>query len=144
MSDRRPDNFVITPRVRLSFPHLMRPFVMKGSSDQTPKYSAMLIFDKAAVATPEFEAMRNLAREAVRAYWPGGVPAGRSLRNPFRSGKDRQGLKPLNGVGPDDVYINVSSRFQPEVIDQRKQPLLVESDVYAGCYVRASLGVYAY
>jgi hypothetical protein len=38
----------------------------------------------------------------------------------------------------------VSTKQKPGVVDEKVQPIVEEGEIYGGCYVRASLSVYAY
>jgi hypothetical protein len=126
-----------TPKARLSFPSL---FQARGFNGQEAKYSATLIFDAAAQATPEFQRMKAAAGAAVKEKWGDKAPS--NLRNPIRkcSEKDSYDAPEFDGC----VFINVSTKQKPGVVDEKVQPIVEEGEIYGGCYVRASLSVYAY
>lgn len=126
---------LVAPVATLSFPALFRA---KSFDGQPEKYSCTLIFDEAAQGTPEFAALKEAARNAVREKWADKVPA--NMRSPFRSGEE----KSFEGYGPGKIFINVSSKQKPRVVDAQVRDVTDESKAYPGCRVRASLGVYAY
>lgn len=133
---------IMTPRARLSYPALFKARAMEAGQD--PKFSCSLIFDKAAQATPLFAAMKAQAALAAKIKWPDKLPA--NLRNPFRDGNERD-----DEAYADAIFINVSSKQQPQVvggaIDPRTGKLKIiddPSEVYAGCYVVAAVRAYAY
>jgi|NOAtaT_6_FD_contig_31_2628685_length_1015_multi_4_in_0_out_0_2 hypothetical protein len=132
---------VTTPKARLAFPAL---FEARGFNGQTPKFSAVLIFDKEAQATPEYAKMKEAAKTALKAKFGDKPP--KNLRNPFRDASEKEDV-----AGFDDgcVFITVSAKKQPKVVDRNKVngafPQITDEDkVYPGCYVRASLNAYGY
>lgn len=135
------DTQVITPRARLAFPQL---FEAKGFNGQEAKFRAVLIFDEEAQKTAEFQNMKKAANAAVKAKFGEKPPKG--LKNPFRDGEEKEELP---GFGPGTVFVSVSSKKQPKVVDRRKVdgkfPVITDEDrLYPGCYVRASLNAYGY
>ena len=68
------------------------------------------------------------------------------LKWPFRDGAERD----AQGYGPGTTFINVSSKQQPGVVDRyagtdgRPRPITEHSEVYPGCFVRASLRPFTY
>lgn len=125
-------NKLITPEARLSFPNL---FVPKAGMDGVgePKYSAVLLFPKNA----DLSALKEAARAAIAEKWGDKKPA--NLRSPFRDGSE----KDLDGYA-DCIFVTVSSKQKPGVVDENVQPILDPNTIYAGCYVRASVRAYAY
>ena len=123
---------LITPKARLSFPNLFVP--TKGMDGQgEPKYDAVLLFPKST----DISALRAAAEEALNAKWPGKRPV--NLRDPFRDGEQRE-LDGYAGM----IYLRVSSKVQPKVVDANVRPILDPAEIYAGAYVRASVAAYAY
>lgn len=132
---------VITPRARLSYPHLFEPQTPPGSS--TPVYSCALVFEPGS----DLSALRAAADEAGKEHWGAKwaemVKTGKA-RLPFREdGVDK-------GYEQGSVFLNVKSQQRPGVVsiyagpDGRPQPIENAADVYAGCYVRASLRPFPY
>lgn len=126
-----------SPKARLSFPNL---FQARGYEGQEAKYSATLIFDAAAQATPEFAAMKKAAGAAAKEKWGEKIPS--NLRNPIRKCEEKDSYNTPEFAGC--VFINVSTKQKPGVVDEKVQPIIEEGEIYGGCYVRASLSVYAY
>lgn len=136
---------LITPMGRLSYPNLFRARAVQQGGE--PMFSCTVIFDEAAQKTKEYQALKAAASQAAKDFkWPGGkIPA--NMRSPFRDGAD----KDSEGYGPGKVFINISSKQRPGVVGVVKDPvtgkpmvLEDESEVYAGCYVKASVRPYAY
>jgi len=148
-----------TPKGRLSFPFLFKPRPVEKPGDKE-KYSLSLIFDKAAQETPEFKAIQAEVRATALAKFGKEVLVNpetgktdvdpkkntkksmivpKNVKNPLRDGEEKE----LDGYGPGTVFISATSERPPGVIGGDMKPCS-EKDVYAGCYVRASLTVYAY
>jgi len=125
-----PINKTVTPEARLSFPHLFEP---NSFRDSDPKYSATLLFPKGTDLKP----LKKLAAAAVKEKWGDNPP--KNLRNPFRDGSEKE-LEGYEGV----TFITASSKKRPGVVDQQVQPILDADEIYAGCYVRASVTAFCY
>lgn len=135
------DTQVITPRARLAFPALFEP---RSFKNQPAKYSAVLIFDKEAQGTAEFQNMKKAANAAAKAKFGDKPP--KNMKNPFRDGSDKEDVA---GFDDDCVFITVSSKRQPKIVDRRKVdgkfPVITDEDrLYPGCYVRASINAFGY
>lgn len=126
---------VMTPRARVSFPNLFKPSKPKGApAEQEEKYSVTLLFDKGE----DLSKLKKACADAAKEKWGDSVPA--NLRSPFRD----QGEKEFDGYVPGAIFINISSKQKPGVVDASVQDILDESEVYAGCYGRATVRAYAY
>jgi hypothetical protein len=132
---------IVTPEFRVSFPHVFAPQEpMQPGGDS--KYSIVMLFPKDAdLSQLKAAANEALAREfgEDKKKWPKG------LRNPFRD----QGEKEKDGVLPEGyeagaIFITATSKQKPGVVDANVQPILDSSQIYAGCYARASVRAYAY
>lgn len=134
---------LLTPVFRVSFPDLFTPVAF--SEGQPKKYSVTAIIPK-KLSGPEaqlLKAMRSAAENACIEKF--GEDEYKRLRKhnklkwPIHDGEEQD----LDGYGPDVIYIRLSSQMAPGVIGRRKEALK-EDDVYAGCYARARVTVYAY
>lgn len=135
------DTQALTPKARLAFPAL---FEAKSFNGQPAKFSAVLVFDKEAQQTAEFQNLKKAAAAAAKEKFGDKLP--KNLRNPFRAGSEKEGTA---GFDDDCVFITVSSKKQPKVVDRKKVdgkfPIITDEDkLYPGCYVRASLNAFAY
>jgi hypothetical protein len=127
---------------RLSFCHIWEPQSINGSD---PKYSVSLIIPKNDTKT--IEAIKTAIKTA---YDEGAgklkgnsksVPALASLKTPLRDGDtDRPDDPAYAGC----YFLNANSRTKPQIVDQQVQPILDQSEVYSGCYARATVTFYAY
>lgn len=142
---------IITPKARVAFAQqLFEPKVAKGGGKA--KYGCTLIFDAEARATPEFKAMMKAAGEMARnetQNWDGknfdALHKAMKVKMPFLKGDDN--VDP-SGVVRDgfagSLYIRTTSQMPPQLVDQRLQPIVESRQLYSGCYVRASLGIFTY
>lgn len=145
------DTAVTTPKARIMFPTL---FEARAYKSQAPKFSCTLVFDKEAQESPQFKAMKEAAIAAAKAKFGEKLP--KNMKSPFHDGeeKDNSDGDRLAGFEGDVVYVNVSSKRQPVVVDRNKVkndqgeyvfPTITDpSIVYEGSYVRARVNAYAY
>lgn len=129
--------------VRLSFPNVFRPG--KPSQEGAEgKYGAALLFPP-GTAMDVFSAAWH---EAARAAFPknfdaSGHPSG--LHSPFHDQREKAvGAKPLAGYTPGAIFLNVSSKFKPTVVDPSQNLIVDEDRVYPGVWAFAGLNVYTY
>ena len=133
---------MITPEARLSYPALFEP---RETPSGESKFSCVLIFDK----TADLSELRKEALAVLEARWGNKaaamVKAGQ-LRLPFRDGAEKDAI----GYGPGTVFMNISSKARPGVVDRfpdatgRPRPITDPAEIYPGCYVRVSVRAFAY
>lgn len=143
MANANNDRRVTTPKFRASFPWLFEPQPPMEGSQGEPKYSVVMLFDKAAQASKEYKAMRALAEAAIKDRWGDKVPP--NLRNPFRNGSEKADLE---GYGDGVVFVTASSKMQPGVVDAKLNRVMSREvgpdGFYAGCFARATVSAYTY
>jgi len=132
-------NTVVTPVARLSFPVLFKPRKV-NPDDAQAKYSATLLFDKAAQKSPEFEKLKDAVEAVIEERWGSDRP--KKLKLPFLTVDDFDNVP--DGYESDHVIVRTNTVQAPGVIDRDKQPVLSEEDVYAGCYVRAAVHAFSW
>ena len=129
---------VITGKVRLSYAHLFKPVAL--SEDQDPKYSVCLLIPKSDKATlKKINAAIEAAKQAGSSLWGGKVP--NNLKTPLRDGDEE---RPNQPEYENCYFINASSKTAPGVVDKDVQPVLDSTEVYSGCYARASVNFYPF
>lgn len=135
MSSEENTKRVITPLARLSYPAIFKP--AKALNDGEAKYQCELIF---APGTDLSELKQAATQAAIDKWGAGKVP--KNLRTPFREGdREREGKDGYDGC----VFIGARSKDKPGVVVGRERdPCTDESEVYGGCYVRASVTAFAY
>lgn len=118
--------------VRLSYPHLFKATVAKGSTDA--KYSAAFILDKKTQAD-QIKNLQNKIEELIK-------------ENKLRVDPDKRCLKD-GSVKPDTYgdgvfFVNSSNTKRPQVVDRKKSPITEEDNIiYGGCYVNAVIRLWA-
>lgn len=133
---------LITPRARLSYPNLFKP---KANDEGKLKFGCTLIFDPDVLDSPQYLAMRKAANACAVEYF-GADEAKRlhevgKLRMPFRKAEEKGG----EGYEAGKIFMNVSTTQKPQILMPNGVDLCDdESYVYAGMYVRASVGVFGY
>lgn len=127
---------VIVP-CRFSYAHIFEPDSINGSE---PKYSVSCIIDKNDTETiAKIKKAVETAKEEGKGKWGGKIPT--NLKLPLRDGDiDRPDDEAYAG----SYFLNANSRQAPQVVDNRVQPILDQSEVYSGCYGRVSVTFYAY
>lgn len=124
--------------VRLSFPQLFRAKAF--NKDQEPTFSACFLMEKAKDAK-QITAIREAMTFVAKEKWGDKVPKG--LKLCLRAG-DEEGKEGVDGYGPDVMFVSSSSRKKIPVVDRDLTPLDEESGKpYAGCYVNASIRLWA-
>ena len=129
---------VITGIVRLSYEHVWEPASINGGE---PKYSASLIIpksDKKTVKAIE-EAVEAAITEGIGKFG-GKKPNKAALKLPLRDGDTER----EDEAYKDAFFINANSKTAPQIVDRAVRPILDRNEVYSGCYVRASISLYAF
>lgn len=126
---------VITPIARLSYPYLFEPSNPMGEGGD-PKYQCELIFPPGT----DLSELKRVASQAMKNKWGDKIP--KNIRSPFREGdKDREDKDGYEGC----IFIGARSKDRPGVVVGRdRTPCNNPSDVYGGCYVKASVTAFAY
>jgi hypothetical protein len=129
---------VITPKARLSFPSLLKPDVGGQYSDN--KFKATLIFDKNDKAVMEGLKAMNAACKKVAAEAFGADIKGIDM--PFRNGDEKAEKADFY---KNTILITAKSKYRPGLCAaDPKVEITEESDLYGGCWVRASLVPFSY
>jgi hypothetical protein len=134
-----------TGRVRLSFPHLFKPYT-GPDGDQDPKYSVMLLIDKKK-GKDTLKALRAAEEEAVLL----GIETKFGGKRPARiesilHDADEDGSAEDWPERKGCVYMSVSAGpdFKPQIVDRDVQEILDQSEVYSGVYARVSVTAFPY
>lgn len=125
---------VMTPEFRVSFPAIFKPISFEGGE---AKYKINMMFPKGT----DLSAMKAIAKAAIETKWPDAAKRPKDLRNPFRDGDVE---KPDWPEYADTIFVSASSKMKPGLVDQNVQPIIEESEFYAGCYARATVTAFAY
>jgi len=127
---------------RWSYANVWEPKAMEGGK---PKFSVSLIIPKSDTVT-----VGKVKAAIEEAYRDGqsklkgnakSVPALSTLRTPLRDGDiDR----PDDPAYANAYFVNANSSTAPGVVDANRNEILDKSEVYSGCYGRASISFYAF
>lgn len=132
-----------------TFVHLLKPFKFEakpGQAQRDPQYSVMLVFDKDTVKSPEMKALKLACIEAAEAKF------GADAREKIKKGKIQMPWRDADDYAeygepfttPGSVMVNFKSNTPPGIVDKRAKPIMNERDVYPGCKMRVSFGVWPY
>lgn len=131
---------VITGKVRASFVHLLEATSFEG---QDAKYSVMLLIPKSDKKTlNKIKQAQQAAAEAGKSNKFGGkLPS--KVKTTLRDGDeemDTDEYPEFTGM----MFINVSSKTKPGIVDANRQEIIDPSEIYSGMYIRASINFFAY
>lgn len=122
-------------RVRLSFPALFKAKAF--SDDQEPKFSAALIMDKVKNAA-DIKNVNAAVDAIIKDAFKGNK---KGVKVCLRDGSEKEDT---DGYGKDIMFLNASNQRKIPVVDKDVTPLDEESGKpYAGCYVNASIRLWA-
>lgn len=132
---------VITGKVRLSFVHLLTP---KADDEGVDKYSCMLLIPKTDKETlNKLEKAQKAAFEKNKHDKLKGIKDFSKVKTTLRDGDeemDTEERPEYEGM----MFLNVSSRTAPQIIDKYKEKVTSEDEVYSGVYARVSINAFAY
>ena len=140
---KSPTKVITGPKTIFSYLNVNEPKVPMGGG--TPKYSVSLIIPKSDTVT-----VGKIKAAIEEAYRDGqsklkgnakSVPALNTLRTPLRDG-DLE--RPDDPAYANAYFVNANSTTAPGVVDANRNEILDKSEVYSGCYGRASISFYAF
>lgn len=142
---------VVTGEVRLSYVNLFEAKKFR-ESDKDPKFSVTILIDK---NTPDGQntikniktAIAKAAEKGAQKHFGGRVPT--TVNNTLKDGDtevdDLGELKcEKNPEYKGHMYMRLSTKFQPKVLNKERQEIINPLEVYSGCYGRVSLTTFAY
>jgi hypothetical protein len=132
---------VVTGVVRLSYVNIFEPYANDPEDD--PKYSCVILIPKGDKKTlGKIDAAIKAAAEAAKnTKFEGKIPS--NLATTLHDG-DEEGDLDRNPEYAGHMYMSVSARQKPGVVDANVQPILDSTEVYSGCYARVEIGAFAY
>ena len=135
---------VITNEVRLSFPHLFEAYA--NQPGQLAKFSTTILIPKGDVATKAKidAAIQAAIQQGLGKAWNGVKPP--IVPTPLHDG---DGVRPSDGSAFGEEcrghwVMTASSKQPPQVVDQALNPIMSQTEIYAGVYARASLNFFPY
>lgn len=146
MTDSTQNNDTLrTPEFRMSFPNLFTPRPPKDGKGE-PKYGVAMLFPKPDTLTgkkrEEYDAFvkraKAAAEAAAKAKWGDKVP--KNLKSPFLDAGNYE----TEGYEAGMLLLRTSSKQKPGVVDANVQPIMDASEIYPGCWGRATIRAFAY
>lgn len=143
--DKKTSNLILTPPFRVSYPNVFKPKLNEQSDKM--EYSIMALFKKGE----NLDALKKAAMDAGAAKWgkdPKKWPHG--WRNPFRDQGEKQKMNDAKELYLPEPYeegakfLTLKSTRKPGIVDQNREDILEESEIYPGCWCRAAVSVFTY
>lgn len=134
---KNPGTKVVTGVVKFSYFNGWEPKSINGGDE---KYSVSLIISKDDKET--IDAINKSVEQAKKdgiSKFGGKIPA--NLKLPLRDGDIE---RPDDEAYKNSYFINANSKDKPQIVDKAVRPILDQSEVYSGCYGRASITFYAF
>ena len=129
---------IVTNEVRFSYANVFTPKAQVEGG--TPKYSVSIIIPKSDTDTIS---KINKAFEQVKAdnqdIFKGVSP--KLIKGGLRDGDEE---KPNDPAYAGAMFINANSSQKPGLVDADRQPIIDASEIYSGCYGRASISLFPY
>lgn len=134
-----------TPECTASYPSLFAARLRKNASPgDKPRFSLTCLFTAEAVKSAEYKSMQAAVIEAAKAAWGGKAES--MLREgvvdlPFKKDIESAGFPAEYAAY---IRCSASEENPPAVVSRSLKPITDKREIYPGCKVRVSLGVYAY
>lgn len=133
---------VITREVRLSYCHLFEPYASFENADK--KYSTVILVPKSDTVT--INAIKKAQQAALEigkgTKFNGKIPA--NWKNTFRDGDGDDVDLEKNPEYAGHMFMTISNKSKPGVVDHNVQPILDQTEVYSGCYARVSMNAFPF
>lgn len=133
---------IVTGVVRWSYVNVFEAKSINGGAE---KYSISLIIPKTDTKTI------NAIKGAVEAAYKEGaaklkgngktVPALAAIKTPLRDGDAE---RPDDEAYKNSYFLNANSNIAPGIVDVNRQRIIERSEVYSGCWGRASINFFVY
>jgi hypothetical protein len=132
---------VVTGKVRLSYCHVFEAYANQEGQD--PKFSTVILIPKTDKATiAKLKAAQLAALEQGKdSKFGGKIPA--NWGNTLHDGDEEADLD-RNPEYAGHLYMTVSSKTRPGIVDQDVNPIIESDQVYSGCYARVSINAFPY
>lgn len=132
---------VVTGRVRLSYAHVFEPY--SNQDDQAPKYSCVLLIPKSDKAT--IKAIKRAQQAALEQgkdrTFGGKIP--KVWKDTLRDGDEEKDTD-ANPEYAGHMFMSVSAKTRPGIVDRDLNPITDTAEVYSGCYARVSINCFPY
>lgn len=131
---------VITGKVRFSYVNIFKS--RSFQTGQEEKFSICLLIPKKDKATVNAikKAIEAAKKQGAADKWGGKIPA--NLKLPLRDGDEERAEEAEEYRGM--YFLNANSNQKPGIIDMYKNEILDPSEVYSGCWGRASINFFPF
>ena len=137
----QPTGDILTGPVRLTFPHIFEP--QKTKPGENPgKYGAGLLFTPWADFTILREEVFKLYAAVFADKYNPATQQYYGLHDPFHDQAEKSAQ--YAGFTPGLQYISVSTKFKPQVVDARGNPIVDPAKVYPGVWAICSINAYTF
>lgn len=132
---------VVTGTVRLSYVHLFEPYAQDENDD--PKFSCVILIPKSDKKTLKKidDAIKAAAEAAKNTKFDGKIP--NNLATTLHDG-DEEGDLERNPEYEGHMYMSLSSRTKPGLVDADVNPILDSTELYSGAFARVSMNAFGY
>lgn len=132
---------VVTGKVRLSYVHIFEPYT--NDPEKEARYSVTILIPKSDKATlDKINKAIEAAKEDGKTKTFGGKIPG-NLKLTLHDGDEEADLE-RNPEYAGHMYMAMSSKTRPGVVDVDLNPILDSTQVYSGCYARVSINAFPY
>lgn len=137
---------VTTGEARLSYVHLFKPYAHQPGAEE--KFSCTILVPKSDTATKaRIDAAIEAAKQkGISGKWNGVCPP--IVPTPVHDG---DGVRPSDGMpfgaeckGHWVFTANTSVDYPPEVVDQNRNPMINQSEMYSGVYAMVNVEFFPY
>lgn len=127
---------VVTGTVRFSYLNVFRPSTLDD------KYSVVLLIPKEDKKTVDKirKAIETAKKEGIKEKWKGKEP--RDLWNPLRDGDEEKADEHPEYAGM--YFVRAKSDRKPILLDEYKDEILDETEMYSGCWGRANISFFPF
>lgn len=131
---------VITGKVRFSYVNVFKSRSFKPGQDE--KFSICLLIPKSDkdTLTKIKVAIEAAKQQGIADKWGGKLP--KNLKLPLRDGDEERAEESEEYEGM--YFINANSSQKPGIIDGFRNEILDPTEVYSGCYGRASINFFPF
>jgi hypothetical protein len=142
MTDKKSNTRLVTGKVRLSYVHLFEAYT-SDPEEQEPKFSVTILIPKKDKTTlANIEAAIEVAKEeGKKSKWDGKIPT--NFKSTLHDGDEEADLE-RNPEYAGHMYMAMSSKQRPGVVDEDLNPILDSTQVYSGCYGRVSINAFPF
>lgn len=140
MSNNTQPTKVITGKVRFSYVNIFKSRSFQQGQDE--KFSICLLIPKKDKKTVQDikNAVHAAIQQGISEKWGGKKPA--NLKLPLRDGDEERADEAEEYEGM--FFLNANSSQKPGIIDMYKNEILDPSEVYSGCWGRASINFFPF